>query len=45
MRRLTGPRIGREEDEDEVMREAGGIMQPIARPVLDEKWAGGAVRL
>jgi hypothetical protein len=41
MRRLTGPRMG---GEMEAVREAGGMMQPSAMPVLDEKCAGGLVR-
>lgn len=42
MRRLTGPRMG---GEAEAVREAGGMMQPSAMPALDEKCAGGVVRL
>ena len=38
MRRLTGPRMGRcFVEEDEVVREVGGTMQPSEMPVLDEK--------
>jgi hypothetical protein len=42
IQRLIGPRMG---GEAEAVREAGGMMQPRAMPVLDEKCAGGVVRL
>jgi hypothetical protein len=47
MRRLTGPRMGRwfVEEEECVARDVGGIMQPSAMPVLDEKCECGVAWL